>query len=174
LLAYRARMDLDRGRWDQAADGAELVLRDPRSAPLPRGQALTTVGLVRTRRGDPGASEPLAEGHRSAWATEEVHQIGPVTAARAEAAWLAGEAPRVRQETDAALALARGCRARWVVGDLAYWRRRAGVRERIPTQEVAEPYALSLGGQWAEAATMWREIGCPYEAALALSDADQV
>ncbi|HEY1520806.1 MAG TPA: hypothetical protein VGF91_30565 [Solirubrobacteraceae bacterium] len=31
-------------------------------------------------------------------------------------------------------------------------------------------YALSIAGQGAHAARLWQEIGCPYEAALALVD----
>jgi DNA-binding CsgD family transcriptional regulator len=59
------------------------------------------------------------------------------------------------------------------VGDwrarLLAWR--AGIREDIPP-DAAEPYALEMRGEWARAATLWEEIGCPYEAALALADAD--
>jgi hypothetical protein len=32
---------------------------------------------------------------------------------------------------------------------------------------------LQLTGAWARAAERWRELGCPYEAALALADADE-
>jgi DNA-binding CsgD family transcriptional regulator len=32
---------------------------------------------------------------------------------------------------------------------------------------------LQLTGEWARPAERWREIGCPYEAALALADADE-
>ena len=53
LLAYRARSELDRGRWDDAAESATLVLRDPRTSPVPRTVALAVVGMVRARRGDP-------------------------------------------------------------------------------------------------------------------------
>jgi hypothetical protein len=67
LLGSRARTDLDRGRWDQAAQSAVLVLRDPRSAAAPRGMALTTLGLVRARRGDPEATVPLSEEQLLAW-----------------------------------------------------------------------------------------------------------
>ena len=35
-----------------------------------------------------------------------------------------------------------------------------------------EPYAVQIAGDWARAAELWTEIGCPYEAALALADAD--
>ena len=149
-----------------------LVLRDPRSAPVPRGMALTTLGLVRARRGDPEADAPLSEEHALAWPTEELFRAAPVVAARAEAAWLAGETAAVEQETDAALSLALQRQAPWVVGELACWRWRAGLRDRLPPGAAAEPYALSLAGEAAQAAKVWRELGCPYEAALALADGD--
>jgi hypothetical protein len=31
---------------------------------------------------------------------------------------------------------------------------------------------MQISGNWARAAELWAEIGCPYEAALALADAD--
>jgi DNA-binding CsgD family transcriptional regulator len=78
----------------------------------------------------------------------------------------------VEQATDAALSLARERRAPWVVGELACWRWRAGIDEEPPRGAAAEPYALSIAGQWGQAAELWRRIGCPYESALALADSD--
>src|SRR5690606_14908193 len=37
---------------------------------------------------------------------------------------------------------------------------------------MAEPYALALSGDWVGAARVWDELGCPYEMARALSEAD--
>jgi DNA-binding NarL/FixJ family response regulator len=37
---------------------------------------------------------------------------------------------------------------------------------------AAEPFALQMAGKWDRAAERWAEIGCPYESALALADAD--
>jgi DNA-binding NarL/FixJ family response regulator len=53
---------------------------------------------------------------------------------------------------------------------LARWRWRAGVREHVPG--ACGPDAATLAGDWQEAARRWAELGCPYEAALALGDAD--
>lgn len=172
LLGCRARTELDRGLWDRTAESAALVLRDPRSAPMPRGMALTALGLVRARRGDPNAAAPLSEEHALAWPTDELQRVAPVAAARGEAAWLAGDHRAVARETDGALSLALRCHAPWEIGELACWRRRAGIRDRLSAEAVAEPYALSLAGDSAQAAKFWRELGCPYEAALALADAD--
>jgi DNA-binding CsgD family transcriptional regulator len=73
--------------------------------------------------------------------------------------------------TEAALDLAVRHKASWRIGELAYWRRKAGVDEPLPP-ECAEPYALQLTGDWRGAARVWSDLGCPYETALALSEAD--
>ena len=54
-----------------------------------------------------------------------------------------------------------------MLGELACWRRRAGMDDRI-TNAVAEPWALELDGRHAEAAAAWDRLDCPYESAIAL------
>ncbi len=171
LLACRARMELDQGRWTEAADSAGLVLRNPRSAPVPRVLARVVQGLVRARRGEPEAWPPLDAALSQAEPTEELQQIVPAAAARAEAAWLEGRHREAIEAAEPALerALRRG--SAWEVGELAWWRRRAGSEEELPPG-AARPYALQASGDWTEAAALWAEMGCPYESALALGDAD--
>jgi ATP/maltotriose-dependent transcriptional regulator MalT len=60
----------------------------------------------------------------------------------------------------------------WFAGELAFWLGLAGTPASVPVQ-VAEPHRLLLAGDWRAAATAWRELGCPYERALALSCGDQ-
>jgi DNA-binding CsgD family transcriptional regulator len=169
LIGCRARLELDQGRWTDAADSAALVLRNPRRAPVPRVLARVVQGLVRARRGDPDVWSLLDAALAQAGPTGELQQIAPAAAARAEAAWLEG---RHREAAEAPLELALRSRAPWEIGELACWRWRAGIEEEIPPG-AAEPYALQISGDWARAAKLWAEIGCPYEAALALADADE-
>jgi DNA-binding CsgD family transcriptional regulator len=170
LLAYGARAALDLGRWPEAVERARQVLADT-PVSVPRVPALVVLGLVRARRGDPESWDPLDEARTLAEPTGELQLIGPVAAARAEVAWLEGKPDQVRVETDAALELAHRRQAAWVVGELLCWRWRAGVD--APVADVAEPYALELGGDWSRAAESWTERGCSYEAALALAGADE-
>jgi ATP/maltotriose-dependent transcriptional regulator MalT len=172
LLAYRARLELDQGRWSEAADSAASVLRIPRMSTTPRIVALVVLALVRARRGDPEVWPLLDEAWTLAEPTGELPRLGPVAAARAEAAWLEGDRDAVAAATEAALPLALGRKAGLLIGELAEWRRRAGLDEHAPAG-ASEPYALQLAGEWARAAELWREIGCHYEAALALADADK-
>jgi DNA-binding CsgD family transcriptional regulator/tetratricopeptide (TPR) repeat protein len=171
LLAYRARLELDTGCWSEATASAEAVLRIPRTSNKPRIVALVVLALVRARRGDPGVGPLLDEAWALAEPTGELPRLGQVAAARAEVAWLEGNSDAIADATDSAFRLACERQATRFVGELAAWRRRAGLEGEIAI-EVATPYALELAGAPVRAAEAWREIGCPYEAALALADAD--
>ena len=173
LETCSALLQLDYGHWDEAADGGASVLRDPHSASVARNLALIVCGLVHARRGDAAAAgAQLGEARTLAQSTEELMRIGPSAAAGAELAWLNADLEKVVEVTESALALAVDRAVPWVVGELAVWRWRAGAHDQLPADLVAEPYGLSIGGDWSNAAERWREIRCPYEAALALADAD--
>jgi len=169
LVACRAWAELSAGRWTEAAESASSVMRDPRQPGVARVFARMVQGLVRARRGDPGASEALDQALALAEPTGEIQQIAPVVAARAEAAWLAGRPDELAAPTTAAYELALQRRVPWEIGELASWCRRLGVEVETPAG-AAEPFASQLAGHWEEAARQWAELGCPYEAALALAD----
>jgi DNA-binding CsgD family transcriptional regulator/tetratricopeptide (TPR) repeat protein len=171
FVPCRARLELDRGRWTEAADAANLALRDRRTWAVPRIFALTVLGLVRARRGDPDVWPLLDEASALAAPSGELQRVGPAAAARAEAAWLQGRSEAVARDTEAALELALRRRAPWSIGELAVWRRRAGIEESIDGP-IAEPYAAELAGEFERAAALWDGLGCPYDGALALAGAD--
>jgi DNA-binding CsgD family transcriptional regulator/tetratricopeptide (TPR) repeat protein len=171
LVAYRARRELDQGRWSDAIDSAALVLRDTRTSPLPRIVALAVLGLVRARRGDPDVWPPLDEAWALAEPTAELQRIEPAAVARAEAAWLDGRQEAAAGATEVAMDIAVRRQAGWVIGALSYWRWRAGVKKEVPPGAVG-PCALQIAGDWAAAADAWTSLGCPYEAAQALTEGD--
>jgi DNA-binding CsgD family transcriptional regulator/tetratricopeptide (TPR) repeat protein len=168
-LGYRARAELDQGRWDEAAETASTVLLTRRASILPRIFGLVVLGLVRARRGDPDHEGLLEEAWTLGEPTDELERMGPAAVARAEAAWLAGDRDAVMTATEHPFRVALETGDPRAMGELGLWRRRAGIDERIP-QMAEEPYASELAGDWAGAAAFWDEAGCPYEAALARSD----
>jgi DNA-binding CsgD family transcriptional regulator len=171
LLAFRARLELDQGRWTEAADTAASVLRIPRTSTTPRIVSLAVLALVRARRGDPEVWPLLREAWALAEPTGELPRITPVARARAEAAWLEGDRDRVDEATAAPLELALECNARWAIGELAAWRRRAGLDvDGDLSNRAVEPYDLELAGDYEAAARAWAALGCAYEAALALAE----
>jgi DNA-binding CsgD family transcriptional regulator/tetratricopeptide (TPR) repeat protein len=169
LLAYRARRDLDQGRWDDAVKTAELVINDPRTSPMPRIVALSVLGLVRARRGDPGCWTLLDEAWSLAESTAELQRLEPAAMARAEAAWLEGRFEAVVDATAVTLGIAVRRRAAWLIAELSCWRARAGLQERV-LESMAGPYALQISGDWRQATDAWTGLGMAYEAAMALAD----
>jgi len=170
LLAIRACLALDQGRWTEAADGALAILRQSHTSFF-RGLPLMVLGLVRARRGDPEVWPVLDELLALETGRGELQGLWPVAAARAEAAWIGGRPEAIGEETEREFRLALRAGEPWPIGELAYWRWRAGIREGIPPQ-AARPYALQIAGRWERAAELWTEIGCPYQAALALAESD--
>jgi DNA-binding CsgD family transcriptional regulator/tetratricopeptide (TPR) repeat protein len=90
LLAFRAVLELNEGRWDDAAETASLVLRIRRTSTTPRIHALVVLALVRLRRGDPEGESLLDEAWALAKPTGERERIQPVLDARRELDWLEG------------------------------------------------------------------------------------
>jgi DNA-binding CsgD family transcriptional regulator/tetratricopeptide (TPR) repeat protein len=170
LVAVRGEVELDQGRWGDAADSAALILAN-RGLGIASASALVTLGRLRARRGDPGQWAALDDALELAEPSGELTRLARVAAARAEAAWLEGRPEGVAETTGAMFELAQERGAAWVIGELAYWRWRAGVEEGVPPGS-AEPYALQIAGEWRRAADLWANFGCPYEHALALADAD--
>jgi DNA-binding CsgD family transcriptional regulator len=169
-MAYRSRVHLDQGRWDAAVSDASAALRGARTVPLLKILALTTLGLVRARRGDPGQWTALDEALSLVNDDADLQTRAPVAAARAEAEWLDGRPDAIDEITRTAFDMAAERGTTWVVGDLGRWRRVAGIRE--PVGPLPGPYHAELNGGSAAAAEHWRRLGCPYDAAIALVNSD--
>jgi DNA-binding CsgD family transcriptional regulator len=133
--------------------------------------ALTALGQVCARRGSPEAAAALDEALALAERNGQLMRLWPVSAARAEAALLAGDKTRARQEVLAVQDSVFTRANHWHRGELAWLLWQAGDRD-VPTDNLAEPYALQIAGNYAAAATAWHELGCPYEEACALAESD--
>jgi DNA-binding CsgD family transcriptional regulator/tetratricopeptide (TPR) repeat protein len=157
------------GRWDEAVALSTAHLASADVSPLYRLRPLEVLGVIRARRGEPGAWEYLDEAAATADASGEPQCIIPMRLARAEAHWLQGDLHRAAQEAERANDVAVGSDG-WERGEIAAWLRRTG-SPRPPRGELAGPYQRQVANEWTEASRQWASLGCPYEAALALHDA---
>jgi DNA-binding CsgD family transcriptional regulator/tetratricopeptide (TPR) repeat protein len=171
VRACQARSLCEQGRWSEADTVASEVVGMDMHNPMPRAIGLVVAGRLRARRGDPDPATPLDR----AWAIAE--QLGDLpllwqaAAARAEAAWLAGRpdaiGPLVTDTYRLAVRLEHG----WAAGELGHWLSVAGAGEE-PTGFTALPWARQMRGDPRGAARLWRQLGCPYEAASAMAGSD--
>ncbi|NEB00830.1 AAA family ATPase [Streptomyces sp. SID13726] len=151
--------------WCDAEKHAEYGMHDFVPARCP---ALTVLARVRVRCGRPGAEELLAEAWEIAVGTKELQRTGPVAAARAESAWLRGDAKAVFEAAEPVLAQAIRLPGAPHRAELGYWLTKAG--HPVPPDDSDHPYALQTRGEWRRAAMLWQAAGCPYEHAAALAE----
>jgi DNA-binding CsgD family transcriptional regulator len=167
--AWLARIALEQGRWEDAARLAGLV---DQAAFNRTGigvlTGLSALGRVRVRRGDPGGLALLEEMVELGRSHELQHGWNAVCG-RAEYHWLAGQPAAGLDEVATAYRRALDTDSAWARGEVGFWMWRLGAIDG-PPEGAAEPFALQMSGASDEAAAAWRDIGCPYEEAMALAD----
>jgi DNA-binding CsgD family transcriptional regulator/tetratricopeptide (TPR) repeat protein len=171
IKSWLSRCHLEQGRWTVASDLCAEVLDDPRPLGIARMVAVTVLGRLRARRGDPGVWEPLDESLALARENGHLQRIWPAAVARAEAAWLAGHLDSEVPLLVEAYELADNVDYPWPTGELSCWLARAGHPPGSP-KPAAEPFRLALEGRHAEAAAAWEAIGCRFDAGIVLLDSD--
>jgi len=171
MTGWAARSEMDQGRWNAAVELATSVIDRPGAHIPSRVTPLAVVGRLRARRGEPDPWGPLDAALELALQTGELQRLAPVAAARAEARWLGGEDDRIAEETTAVLELALERDDVWTAGELSVWRHRGGIEAPKDRDKLATPFRLELEDPLA-AAEYWTQVGCPYEAALALLATD--
>ncbi|MGA8257743.1 MAG: LuxR C-terminal-related transcriptional regulator, partial [Nocardioides sp.] len=167
--AWRARILLELGRWDDALAASMEVDAGPATTPVARLTSLGVIARLRIRRGDPRPEEALAATDDTS--RMELQHRWPALCAHAELHWLHGRLEAGRACLDEAHAAAQLTDSAWARGEIGVWRWRLGA-DPGPTEFMAEPCRLEVEGDWDGAATAWRHLGCPYEEALALLGGD--
>jgi ATP/maltotriose-dependent transcriptional regulator MalT len=160
---------LDRGKWKEAETRAASVVE--RGTTHGRAQCLSVLARLAARRGD-----------RDPWPWLDEAQIAfagfrgdaplLMSAARTEAAWLAGDAERAVRELKDGLPTEPDEADPWQLGELASWSKRLGVDWESPGPP-AEPYGYYLDGYPEKAAAAWAALGCPYDEAQSLCDTNE-
>jgi DNA-binding CsgD family transcriptional regulator len=169
LLATRAALRARQGSWEAAETEIRQLLRQPKLSSVTRMMALTTLGQLHARRGSPEAAATLDEALALADRTGKLVRLGPVRAARAEAALLEGHKARAREEVQAVRDLVFERGNRWLRGEFAWLLWQVGERD-VPADDLAEPFALQIAGDFVGAAATWHALGCPYDEAGALAE----
>lgn len=172
MLAWRARLHLERDHWQGASDDADLVLQHSRTSAISRVPALIVVGHLRLRRGDPDVRTPLDEAQRLAARIDELQRSAPLAIAHAEAAWLEGNLDGIVAAVRPVYELALRTADPWMKGELAVWLARANALTEAPAG-IAAPCELEIEGDFSGAAQGWRDMGCRYGAAMVLTRSTQ-
>jgi DNA-binding CsgD family transcriptional regulator len=155
-----------RGHHDQAI---ELGLRTMEELISPVNRMHLGIGLTSAgfRTGRPEAREWLEQTWELGIGNDETFWLVQIATAAAQGAWLTGDQTLVDDRLREAYRRGRTSDP-WVQGELAGWLARLGHEVELDPA-YPEPFASELAGDHARAATEWRELGCPFEEAVALT-----
>ena len=181
LRGLQATTELSAGDWAAAESTARWVLAQQGGRGITGVHARATLARLHVRRGDADQAAIMV---RDLWEVAEtcglLHHVAPAATALAEHAELTGQ-------WDAAVPPLRGVRAlasrlgvSQVADEAGYWLYRAGdldsgdlnSGELDGAADANDPYTVRRAGDWRASATRWEQLGCPYERATALADAD--
>ncbi|MCW8926968.1 MAG: LuxR C-terminal-related transcriptional regulator [Xanthomonadales bacterium] len=173
MLGWRARMYFETGDWDRASNDVTAVVSVYSGTSLIGSPALTILAQLRLRRGDPDYQGSWERAMNAVAGTRELERIAPLMATKAEHAWLSGtvmdDANRLLETCDWAERVGQN----WIKGELGMWLNKLGVK-KDPGGDLPRPHRCLLRDRdWSGAAHAWTELGCPYEAALALWEGDR-
>ncbi len=172
MTGHHAHLKLYLGQWDEAVEMLNVIFRRENIPAANKIVPLFVVGLVRARRGDPGAENLLGESYELALTIREPDKIVVTLAAKAEAYWLNNKLSDLVEELETQYAKILKTNNPWTIGVLAYWLWKAGRLNKVP-DKIAKPYYLQIKGDWKSATKLWEELQSPYEQAMALSEGDE-
>jgi DNA-binding CsgD family transcriptional regulator/tetratricopeptide (TPR) repeat protein len=167
ITSVLADSELKRGHWDDAAADAWGVRQRAGTMAVGHIPALTIIGTIKMRRGDPDAHATLLEAMQMAERTEDMQRIVPVALALAEEAWLHGDLDHASDSIRNVLDRSDKPLTTQHRGHLTSWVARLGDHHDVPAGTPRQ-LALQINGRWQQAAEAWHTLDRPYEQALAL------
>jgi len=173
ILSWKARMLFETGEWKEAeALSEQLQTRTNHpEAGIVRVGALITLAKLKLRTGEFEKAKLLIKDAKSmAMPTREPQRIIPVLALELELHWFTGEPFSIEDVEFAIRELFPDKNNCWQYSELIYWLNKNKLSAYIDGTQYVGPYHHEVMNEWATAAEVWKNLGCPYEEALALMD----
>jgi DNA-binding CsgD family transcriptional regulator len=165
MRGQQAFSQLEQGRAAEAAASAESVLRHPRTALVTRIIPLMALARARSRIDAAGVGEALDEALDLANRTGEAQRIGPVGAAEAEIAWIAGRPDEAERAASRAWLTVQRVASPWTRGMIATWL--PDPEAAAASDSLAPPFRAEALRHWDDAAALWDALGSRFAAGLA-------
>ncbi|GHN02734.1 LuxR family transcriptional regulator [Cytophagales bacterium WSM2-2] len=172
MSSWKSRMLLETGRWKEAevlAEQLQLHTNQP-EAGIVRVGALISLAKIKIRRGDFAEAKPiLAEAKKIVMPTREPQRIIAVLATELELHWLTREPYSTTDIEFAIRELFPDKNECWQYSELTYWLNKNKLSGYVDNNvRYIGPHEFEMKSDYLHAAEAWKELGCPYEQALAL------
>jgi len=171
LLGYKARLYLETGDWTEALRVANIVMNDDQPSVSKIG-ALVVVSMIKVRRGDTDALPFLLQAKEKALKAKEPQRLMPAMIALLEYEWITGRRYIETPELDEVLSLIEKKGNIYENSAFSFWLLKAR-NQRAQPKEFFEGYEINDEVSARKAATLWNQLGCPYEEALVLFEGNE-
>jgi DNA-binding CsgD family transcriptional regulator/tetratricopeptide (TPR) repeat protein len=172
ILATKAWLYLDTGRWDDALRISDSLILSSDQPPVSKSMAAVVVAKVKIRKGHKDILPLLMELKSNAFETNEAQIIIPLMSALLEYEWLTGEHFIDEPDLDYAIRCTTNRTRIYESSEFAFWLMKSrNITIELP--ESFEGYEISSNTMALKAARLWKHLGCPYEEALVLFEGDE-
>jgi DNA-binding CsgD family transcriptional regulator len=171
MSAWKARLLLETGHWNEAAAIACNLLRNGAQSTVVRIICHVVVATIKIRRGEPDALPLLMEAEKKTFDTGELQRIIPVIVALLEYEWISGKKCIQAEALGRTIAMFRGTENIMDGIEFSFWLMKAR-NQGLEIPDVSIGAAIYSKLKSLTTAEIWEQLGCPYEHALALFEGD--
>ena len=167
MHAMKARLFLETGEWNSAAEIAEKLMRNEFQLTSFSIPAMTVLATIRMRRGEDEVLPLLFEAESRAFETLELQRIVPVLIALLEYEWLMGKSFIKSEKLDHATTRIEQSIYSIEKSEFAFWLSKARNQD-LKLKEIYEGYDLNTITKARKAAAIWMKLGSPFSESLCL------
>jgi DNA-binding CsgD family transcriptional regulator len=171
LSVFKARMYLETGHWKEAYNIANNFLTNEEQVSLIKIGLLVVAATIKMRTGDSDALPQLLEAKEKAFETGRLDRILPAITALLEYEWIMDRRFADQADLDYIIHALEMRGNIYENSAFAYWLLRAR-KQRLQLDDLYEGFRINDKTTAIKAASLWRQLGCPYEQALALFEGD--
>jgi ATP/maltotriose-dependent transcriptional regulator MalT len=172
MLSWKARLLLETGQWKEAFSIADNMMKNEDHPAVIKITLLTVMATLRIRKGEAGAVEWLKEATARAFEAMELQRIVPVLAATLEYEWISGQQCIEQSSIDTTIGLIEQSDDFIEASEFAFWLYKSRQQE-LPLKKIYDGYEYRSEPKALKAAALWKQAGCPYQCALALSGGNE-
>jgi len=167
MLSCKARMNLERGNWNEAWHIAGNLLKKEEHTPIVKIVALAVVATIKMRRGNTDTLPLLFKAKELAFETRELQRIIPALVALLEYEWITGEKIIEKEDIDFTIHMIEHMGDVYESSEFVFWLLKAR-KHQLTLTECYEGYQIGNRASSMKAAGLWERLGSPYMQALAL------
>ena len=167
MVAWKARLYLETGNWDEALSIVNNLLKKENLLPVIKIGALVILATIKMRRGDADAFPLLVEAKTMALKTTELQRIIPVLAALLEYEWITGKGYIEQEVLDTTINMFVEAEKVSKKSRFVFWLKKVKNQDLLKNEVYKNDKSNNPANSMTEP-VLWQALGCSYEQALSL------